>query len=229
MASTSRRPRPDRAPTRRSPAAQCCAEYLHGLRQLAPGQRRLLAFAGILALLAGGGYLQRHPEVLAVLLTLLGLAGAATAYLWGHRFYQRVSQAGLGALPADPDHWRALTPGGFQLALVRLCRRDGCTGVTVLDMEGSRVTITARAPDGRSLLMQCQQRTEADKVSLTTLCDMHETYQGIRPCAIAVAVTTSTFTASAVDWNADLGQPLRLVGSRQLTEWATRTGPAPWQ
>lgn len=229
MASTSRRPRPDRASVRRRPAVRRGAEYLRRLRQLPPGQRRLLAFSGILAFLAIGDYLQRHPAVLAALLVLLGFAGTATAYLWGRHCYQRISQVGLGALPTEPDHWQALPPSGFQLEIIRLCRRDGCTGVTVIDTESGHVTIKARTPDGRSLLLQCQQDTAADKAGLETLRKMHRPYLEGERYDIAAAVTTSTFTTSAVDWNADLGQPLRLVGSRQLLEWAMKTGPAPWQ
>ncbi|MCZ0984005.1 restriction endonuclease [Streptomyces diastatochromogenes] len=121
-------------------------------------------------------------------------------------------------------------PGGFEIAVARLCRRDGCTRVQVLGGAGDRAgDVKARTPDGRWLLVQCKRYAETNKVTAETLYQVNGTYRETHRCDTAAVVTTSTFTSSAVDWNTDLDAPLRLFGSRQLLDWAAGTGPAPWE
>ncbi|MEV1042319.1 restriction endonuclease [Streptomyces sp. NPDC050204] len=229
MASTSRRPRPDRRSTSRRPAARQATRRRWYHRLPAADRASVLTVAAIILLFIGD-YLRRHPAVLAVLLVLLGLGITGTAYLWGRRFHRSVRTAGFGELPSDIELWRELTPAGFELAVARLCRRDGCTDVQVLGGAGDRACdVKARTPDGRWLLVQCKQYAETDKVSAEELHQVNGTYWDTHRCDLATVVTTSTFTASAVDWNTDLDRPLRLFGSRQLLEWSAGTGPAPWQ
>ncbi|MFJ2752672.1 restriction endonuclease [Streptomyces sp. NPDC087297] len=229
MASTSRRPRP----ARRHPAARGHRPALrvHLLRQLSPADRGILAGVAIVALVAGGHYLSRHPAVLAALLVLLGLAGTMTACLWGRGQYRHWRRAGHGALPTGLDEWRTLSPGGLERVVARLCRRDGCTRVRVLRSSGSEGAgdVRARTPDGRWLLVQCKTYGSGTKVTADTLYQVNNSYQDTYGCDLAAVVTTNTFTPDAVDWNCDLPVPIALFGSRQLLDWALREGPAPWE
>ncbi|MFF9204406.1 restriction endonuclease [Streptomyces sp. NPDC014986] len=182
------------------------------------------------ALLFVGDFLGRHPGILAVLLVLLGTAGVVVAALWGRGQYRRWRQDGHGHLPDGLEQWRALSPGGFEHAVARLCQRDGCTRVEVLGGANDRAgDVRARTPDGRWLLVQCKRYGEGKRVSVEVLYQVNGTYRESHGCDLAAVVTTSTFTSSAVDWNSDLDQPLRLVGSRQLLAWAQQQGPAPWE
>lgn len=240
MASTSRRPRTSRstarrpsgrrtAPRRRT-ASRRTAARRPWLRRLPARDRSSVLIVAALALFFVGNYLVRHPAVLAALLVLLGLAAVAAGYFGGRRWIRRRGRAGRGQLPATIDAWRDLSPGGFEVAVARLCRRDGCTRVSVLGGSGDRAgDVKARTPDGRWLLVQCKRYAEKNKVAAETLYQVNGTYRESHECDTAAVVTTSTFTASAVDWNADLQVPLRLFGSRQLLDWAAGTGPAPWE
>ncbi|WP_333746345.1 restriction endonuclease [Streptomyces sp. IBSBF 2950] len=184
----------------------------------------------VLALLFIGDYLSRHPGILAALLTVVGLAGVGTAYWWGRGRYRRWRLSGHGELPADIEHWRALSPGGFEHAIARLCKRDGCTRVEVLGGANDRAgDVKARTPDGRWLLVQCKRYAETKKVSAEVLYQVNGTYRETHHCDLATIVTTSGFTSSAFDWNDDLDLPLKLMGSQALLEWAQGTGKAPWE
>ncbi|MFF2571072.1 restriction endonuclease [Streptomyces sp. NPDC058084] len=234
MASTSRRPRTSRSAARRTlrrnPGARRGAAPRPWLRRLPARDRGAVLVVTALALFFVGDYLRRHPAVLAALLVLLGLAATAAGYFWGRRWYRALGRAGRGPLPSAIDEWRALSPGGFEVAVARLCRRDGCSQVTVLGGAGDRAgDVKARTPDGRWLLVQCKRYGETNKVGAEVLYQVNGTYRETHQCDTAAVVTTSTFTASAVDWNTDLDAPLRLFGSRQLLDWAAGTGPAPWQ
>ncbi|MER6253613.1 restriction endonuclease [Streptomyces sp. NPDC001584] len=233
MASTSRRPRPARRTSsrRRHPATRGHNPAARGdlLHRLAPADRAALAALAVVALVTTGHYLSRHPAVLATLLVLLGLGGIATACLWGRGQYRRWRRTGHGALPTRLDEWRNLSPAGFEHAVARLCRRDGCTRVQVLGGANDRAgDVRARTPDGRWILVQCKRYGPATKVTAETLHQVNGTYRDTHRCDLAAVVTTNTFTSSAVDWNCELPAPLKLFGSRQLLEWANHAGPAPW-
>ncbi|GAA1111639.1 restriction endonuclease [Streptomyces javensis] len=237
MASTSRSPRPSRSrrsrkrrlagrrPTRRS-------TFARGAVRLSTGEWLIIGILIALAITGISDYLAQHPVVLATLLTLLGLGGTLTATLWGRSRYRRWRRDGHGQMPTRIDSWRALSPDGFERAVARLCRRDGCTSVKVLGGTGDRAgDVKARTPDGRWVLLQCKRYQEGNNVGSRVLYEVNGTYRVTHRCDIAAIVTTSSFTTSAVDWNSDLEpeQRLRLVGARQLLEWADGTGPAPWE
>ncbi|MER0443050.1 restriction endonuclease [Streptomyces sp. Edi4] len=235
MASTSRRPRTSRSTarrpsTRRHPAARRPATPRPWYRHLPARDGGSVLLVAAVALFLIGNYLSHHPAVLTGLLVLLGLAAIVAGYYGGRRWTRRRGRAGWATLPTAIDGWRALSPGGFEEAVAQLCRRDGCTYVTVLGGAGDRAgDVTARTPDGRWLLVQCKRFAEARKVRAEVLYQVNGTYRDTHRCDMAAVVTTSTFTTSAVDWNCDLEVPLRLFGSRQLLDWAAGTGPAPWQ
>ncbi|MER5302283.1 restriction endonuclease [Streptomyces lasiicapitis] len=240
MASTSRRPRTARRTTRRAasrrrhPAARrrpAARRTRRGWRRALPRRHRgLTAGVGVVMLLIVGDYLASHPAVLAAVLALAGAAVTGVAYWWGRGRWRQRRRDGHGAMPAGIETWRALSPGGFEHAVARLCRRDGCTRVEVLGGANDRAgDVRARTPDGRLLLVQCKRYGEKKKVASEVLYQVNGTYRETHGCDLAAVVTTSSFTASAVDWNSDIDQPLKLFGSRQLLAWAQETGPAPWQ
>ncbi|MFC8570687.1 restriction endonuclease [Streptomyces sp. NPDC057245] len=236
MASTTRRPRPERRQPRRRtirrrPAARRRPPARRGWRRaLSRGNRSLTLGIVAVVLLFVGDFLGRHPGVLAALLALLGLGGVVVAALWGRGQYRRWRQDGHGQLPGGIEQWRELSPDGFEHAVARLCRRDGCTRVEVLGGANDRAgDVRARTPDGRWLLVQCKRYGETKRVPAEVLYQVNGTYRESHRCDLAAVVTTSSFTSSAVDWNSDLDQPLRLFGSRQLLAWAQQQGPAPWE
>ncbi|MFZ3475322.1 restriction endonuclease [Streptomyces sp. 4.24] len=232
MASTSRRPRLERRKSsrRRHPSARTRRRAPRSLflRQLAAVDRGALVTVAVVVLVTVGHYLSRHPAVLAALLVLLGLGGTTTACLWGCGQYRRWRRAGHGAPPARLEEWRGLSPGGLERAVAGLCRRDGCTRVRVLGGDSGRAgAVRARTADGRWLLVQCQPLGPTEKVSADALYEVNAA-RDTSGCDLAAVVTTSTFTAGAVDWNGELPLPAVLFGSRQLLRWAYREGPAPW-
>ncbi|MDX3165859.1 restriction endonuclease [Streptomyces scabiei] len=237
MASPTRRPRPERrrpsprSGRRRHPAARRRGAVRRGWRRhLTARDRAALVVAAAFVLLFIGDYLSRHPGVLAALLALLGVVGVGTAILWGRGRYRRWRLAGHGELPTDIAHWRALSPSGFEHAVARLCRRDGCTNVEVLGGANDRAgDVKARTPDGRWLLVQCKRYAEGRNVASEVLYQVNGTYRDTHGCDLAAVITTSTFTTSAFDWNEDLDLPLKLMGSQALLEWAQGPGAAPWE
>ncbi|MFD6534987.1 restriction endonuclease [Streptomyces goshikiensis] len=233
MASTSRRPRLERRKSSRWRHPSTCtrrpAPREPFLRQLAAIDRGALVTVAVVLLVTVGHYLSRHPAVLAALLALLGLAGTASACLWGRGQYRRWRRAGHGAPPARLEEWRGLSPGGLERAVAGLCRRDGCTRVRVLPGDhGQAGAVRARTRDGRWLLVQCQPLGPADKIDADALYEANAA-RDTNGCDLAALVSTSTFTAGAVDWNGELPLPVVLFGSRQLLRWAYREGPAPWE
>ncbi|MFD5881067.1 restriction endonuclease [Streptomyces yangpuensis] len=230
MASTSRRPSPARRSSSRRyhPAARDRMPRLSF--RLAPYDQAALVVVAAVVLVTVGHYLSRHPAVLATLLVLLGLAGMSTGCLSGHRRYRRWRPAGHVPLPVELDEWLLLSPDGFERAVARLCRRDGCTRVQILRGAGDRSGgVRARTPDGRCVLVECKPYGPAAKVTADALYEVNSRYRAGGRFDLAAVVTTSTFTSSAVEWNCELPVPLQLFGSRQLLEWANQGGQAPWQ
>lgn len=233
MASTSRRPRLERRKSsrRRHPSARTRGPAPRGflLRQLATADRGALVAMAVVALVMAAHYLSRHPAVLAVLLVLLGVAGTASACLWGHGQYRRWRRAGYGAPPTRLEGWRRLSPGGLERAVAGLCRRDGCTRVRVLAGADERAgAVRARTRDGRWLLVQCAPLGPAEKVGADVLYEVNAA-RDTNGYDLAAVVTTNTFEPGAVDWNSELPVQVALFGSRQLLRWAYREGAAPWE
>lgn len=87
--------------------------------------------------------------------------------------------------------------------------------------------VLVRLDDGRRILIQCKRYTGTNKVTSQDVQKLNGTWRDIHRCDLAVIVTTSGFTRSAIDTNLLLPTPIRLIDGTGLTAWATG-GPAPW-
>ncbi|WP_168712286.1 restriction endonuclease [Streptomyces sp. A1277] len=140
---------------------------------------------------------------------------------------------GLTAVLPQPDaeltafDFGALDPDGFEAAVAALCERDGCHEVEVVGGAGDLgADVLATAPDGRRVVVQCKQYGPANKVGSQDLQRFGGTCWTIHGAQLAAVVTTSEFTAPALEYAESCG--IRCVDGASLTAWAEGSGPAPW-
>lgn len=115
----------------------------------------------------------------------------------------------------------------FEHAIAYLCKRDGCTIVKVNGGSGDfGADVTATAPDGRRIVIQCKRYGPTHKVGSPEMQRFGGTCFTYHHAHIAVMVTTSTFTQQAASYAATQG--IRLCDEQALAGWASQTGPAPW-
>jgi restriction system protein len=81
--------------------------------------------------------------------------------------------------------------------------------------------------DGRHILVQCKHHQPGNNVGSDTIQITNGVYRDIHHCHAAVIVTTAGFTTSAVQTNALLPAPIRLIDGHALVRWANG-GHAPW-
>lgn len=120
----------------------------------------------------------------------------------------------------------AMTPSQFEHAIANLARQSGATRVLVkggANDRGMDVDVTLHG--GRRILIQCKRYTGS--VGSEHVQIVNGTYRAIHGCDLAVIVTTSTFTASAVETKCLIGGNIRLVDGQQLVAWANGGRP-PW-
>ncbi|WP_406468819.1 restriction endonuclease [Streptomyces sp. NBC_01594] len=123
--------------------------------------------------------------------------------------------------------YHVLGPTEFEHAIAYLCQRDGCTDVVVSGGAGDLgADVTATAPDGRRIVIQCKRYGPTNKVGSPEMQRFGGTCYSVHRAHLPVVVTTSTFTRQAADYAA--AQGIRLYGEQALAGWASRTGPAPW-
>ncbi|MET8538352.1 restriction endonuclease [Streptomyces sp. NPDC005065] len=123
--------------------------------------------------------------------------------------------------------YHALGPTEFEHAIAYLCQRDGCTDVVVSGGAGDLgADVTATAPDGRRIVIQCKRYGPTNKVTSPDMQRFGGTCYSVHRAHIPVMVTTSTFTRQAAGYAA--AQGILLYGEQALAGWASRTGPAPW-
>ncbi|THA68728.1 restriction endonuclease [Streptomyces sp. A0958] len=121
----------------------------------------------------------------------------------------------------------ALDPDGFEAAVAALCERDGCREVEVVGGAGDLgADVLATAPDGRRVVVQCKQYGPAHKVGSQDLQRFGGTCWTVHGAQLATVVTTSEFTAPALEYAAACG--IQCVDGASLTAWAEGSGPAPW-
>ncbi|MEV2211663.1 restriction endonuclease [Streptomyces sp. NPDC050997] len=126
---------------------------------------------------------------------------------------------------AAPD---ALTPEEFEEAVAALCERDGCSYVEVVGGAGDLgADILAVAPDGRRVVIQCKRYGGGHRVGSQDLQRFGGTCFTVHEADLAVVVTTSDFTAPAVEY----AEQCEIVcwDGQALGEWSACTGPAPWE
>ncbi|MFF5105876.1 restriction endonuclease [Streptomyces sp. NPDC000134] len=127
----------------------------------------------------------------------------------------------------DTLDYAALDPDEFEQAIAALCERDGCTQVEVVGGAGDLgADVLAVAPDGRRVVVQCKRYGDTNRVGSQDLQRFGGTCYTVHQADVAVIVTTSDFTAPAVEYAEQCG--ILCVDGEALRAWSDGTGPAPW-
>ncbi|MFH8796141.1 restriction endonuclease [Streptomyces sp. NPDC017941] len=126
-----------------------------------------------------------------------------------------------------PVDYAELDADGFEQAIADLCVRDACQEVEVVggacDLGAD---VLAFAPDGRRLVIQCKRYSEDNKVGSQDLQRFGGTCFTVHEADVAVLVTTSDFTAPALEYAQHCG--IVCVDGADLQAWCDGTGPYPW-
>jgi restriction system protein len=124
--------------------------------------------------------------------------------------------------------YEALDPYEFEQAIADLCRRDGCRDVDVVGGAGDLgADVVARTPDGRLLVVQCKRYHDANRVGSQDMQRFGGTCYTVHGADVAVVVTTSDFTAPALEYAGQCG--IVCVDGRELLRWQEGVGPRPWE
>ncbi|MGC9436934.1 restriction endonuclease [Streptomyces sp. WG5] len=130
------------------------------------------------------------------------------------------------AAVAAVDH-EALSPDEFEQVIADLCVRDGCAEVEVVGKAGDLgADVVALAPDGRRVVIQCKRYGPDNKVGSQELQRFGGTCFTVHEADIAVLVTSSDFTAPAVEYAERCA--IVCVNEERLRAWNEGRGPAPW-
>lgn len=121
----------------------------------------------------------------------------------------------------------ALTPDEFEGAVAALCERDGCSAVEVVGGAGDLgADVVAVTPDGRRIVVQCKQYGDTNRVGSQDLQRFGGTCFTVHEADVAVVVTTSDFTAPALEYAEQCG--IVCVDGETLRAWSRSSGPRPW-
>ncbi|GGT04612.1 restriction endonuclease [Streptomyces chromofuscus] len=121
----------------------------------------------------------------------------------------------------------ALSPDEFEQAIADLCVRDGCSRVRVVGGAGDLgADVLAVTPDGRRLVVQCKRYGDDHKVGSQDLQRFGGTCFTVHEADVAVLVTTSDFTAPAVEYAEQCG--IVCVDGSALHAWSEGLGAEPW-
>ncbi|MEU4878531.1 restriction endonuclease [Streptomyces sp. NPDC021608] len=123
--------------------------------------------------------------------------------------------------------YEALDPYEFEEAIADLCRRDGCLDVEVVGGAGDLgADVLARTPDGRLVVIQCKRYCDTNRVGSQDMQRFGGTCFTVHEADVAVVVTTSDFTAPAVEYAEQCG--IVCVDGAHLLRWQEGDGPRPW-
>ncbi len=123
--------------------------------------------------------------------------------------------------------YEALTPEEFEEAVAALCERDGCSAVEVVGGAGDLgADVVALTPDGRRIVIQCKYYATSHRVGSQDLQRFGGTCFTVHEADVAALVTTSDFTAPAVEYAEQCG--IVCVDGEALRAWTDGTGPRPW-
>lgn len=162
---------------------------------------------------SGGSGVAGSPGRGRAVLDPIGTAAAGTAGDAGPQ-----ARDGLGTL--DPDE--------FEHAVAALCVRDGCREAEVAGGAGDLgADVLAVAPDGRRVVIQCKRYGDGTTVGSQDLQRFGGTCFAVHRADVAVVVTTSGFTAPALDYADQCG--IVCVDGPALRAWHDGTGPRPWE
>ncbi|MFE5211096.1 restriction endonuclease [Streptomyces sp. NPDC056600] len=130
------------------------------------------------------------------------------------------------ALPPLPDY-DAMDADEFEQAVAALCERDGCTGVEVVGGAGDLgADVLAVAPDGRRVVVQCKRYSTTNKVGSQDLQRFGGTCFTVHEAHVAALVTTSDFTAPALEYAEQCG--ILCLDREALLAWTLGAALPPW-
>ncbi|GAA3136346.1 restriction endonuclease [Streptomyces rameus] len=133
-------------------------------------------------------------------------------------------------LDTCPDHgadYAELDPDGFEQAVAELCLHHGCREAEVVGGAGDLgADVVAVTGDGRRVVIQCKQYGDAHKVGSQDMQRFGGTCFTIHEADVAAVVTTSDFTAPALEYARQCG--IVCVNGDALDAWREGTGPGPW-
>ncbi|MEU3554229.1 restriction endonuclease [Streptomyces fragilis] len=130
------------------------------------------------------------------------------------------------ALPPLPDY-DAMDADEFEQAVAELCERDGCTGVEVVGGAGDLgADVLAVTPDGRRVVLQCKRYSATNKVGSQDLQRFGGTCFTVHEAHVAALVTTSDFTAPALEYAEQCG--ILCVDREALLAWTLGAALPPW-
>ncbi|MFD7687068.1 restriction endonuclease [Streptomyces sp. NPDC059781] len=129
--------------------------------------------------------------------------------------------------PEETYDYDVLDPDEFEAAIADLCVRDGCARVEVVGGAGDLgADVTALTPDGRRLVVQCKRYGDDNKVGSQDLQRFGGTCFTVHEADVALVVTTSDFTAPAVEYAEQCG--IVCVNRDALLAWSGGRTPKPW-
>lgn len=185
-------------------------------------------FIGAVILLIALLLFQAEPALTTIAVVLIGAACLAAAH-WPRT-------RALAAIPTTLAAFQELTPVGFEHAIARLVTASGAHHAEVIggaNDRGADVIATIRRyryfliRQDRRILIQCK-RYVGHPVGSEHVQIVNGTYRHIHRCHLALIVTTSNFTAAALQTKELIGGEIRLVDGRQLSAWANG-GTPPWR
>jgi restriction system protein len=136
-------------------------------------------------------------------------------------------EGGGVVLTGDTLDYDGLDADEFEQAIAALCERDGCSQVDVVGGAGDLgADVLAVAPDGRRIVIQCKRYGDNNRVGSQDLQRFGGTCYTVHEADVAAIVTTSDFTAPAVEYAEQCG--IVCVDGEALRAWSEGTGPAPW-
>ncbi|MET8577949.1 restriction endonuclease [Streptomyces sp. NPDC005012] len=159
-------------------------------------------------------------------------AASGTAASSGSTVTSSTATGPTVVLPPDPrdtpvPDYDALDGDEFEQAVAALCERDGCTGVEVVGGAGDLgADVLAVTPDGRRMVLQCKRYCATNKVGSQDLQRFGGTCFTVHEAHLAALVTTSDFTAPALEYAEQCG--ILCVDREALLAWTLGSGPPPW-
>lgn len=133
----------------------------------------------------------------------------------------------LPDVDADALDHAAVDADGFEHTIAALCARDGCTPVEVVGGAGDLgADVIATTPDGLRVVVQCKHYADTNRVGSQDLQRFGGTCFAVHDADVAIVVTTSGYTAPALEYAATCG--IVCVDGEALAAWTDLASPPPW-
>ncbi|MFG2989510.1 restriction endonuclease [Streptomyces sp. NPDC048257] len=133
----------------------------------------------------------------------------------------------LPEVDADALDHTAVDADGFEHTVAALCARDGCPQVEVVGGAGDLgADVIATTADGLRVVIQCKHYGEGNRVGSQDLQRFGGTCFAVHEADVAVVVTTSEFTAPAMEYAAACD--IVCVDGDALAAWTELRTPPPW-